>query len=436
MRLSRRSFLKGATASAVLAGTHVLGLSSRALAATGPDAPILVLVNLAGGMDLLGTVIPLDDVGAPQRSRYQELRPDLVVPLASLATLSIDADPVLGTGLALHPSLAGLHQLYGEGRVAVVLGAGLAGNSLSHFEAEKAWFFGRPDVLVDSTGWVGRQLDQSADGQPHAVSFGSQVNPTFHATLADALGVGTIDRFELPDDKLFEWRDGEERGAAFRAMLADPRSGLGKTVAHSGRLVVEWADFLSGVETLGWGSQLEDDTGGIGRDLREIASIVRHDVLTPGSASGFGFYHVRLGGFDTHTQQGASDESFGLPKLLAEVSRALHGFQQDLDAIGASSRVLTLVYSEFGRRVAQNGTGREAGTDHGAGGGLLLIGDGVVGGVHGALPRLDQLDADGNLNVTTDFRRVYAAVIDDWLGGDHTGVLPGAPFSKLGVIQT
>ena len=233
MRLSRRSFLKGATASAVLAGSHVLGFSSRALAATGPDAPILVLVNLAGGIDLLGTVIPLDDVGGPQRSRYEALRPDLVVPLPSLASLSIDADPVLGTGLALHPSLAGLHALYGEGRLALVLGAGLAGSSLSHFEAEKTWFFGRPDVVVDVVlssgaqaralmdvfrGVAARQLDQSADGQPHAVSFGGQVSPTFNAELATALGVVTIDRFELPDDKLFQWRDGAERGAELRVI--------------------------------------------------------------------------------------------------------------------------------------------------------------------------------------------------------------------------
>jgi uncharacterized protein (DUF1501 family) len=102
----------------------VLGFASRASAAAGAEAPILVLVNLAGGNDLLGTVIPRDDVGAPQRSRYHSLRPDLVVPLADLAGLSIDADPVRGTGLARHPTLTGLHPLHGEGRVALVLGAG------------------------------------------------------------------------------------------------------------------------------------------------------------------------------------------------------------------------------------------------------------------------------------------------------------------------
>src|SRR5262245_33872123 len=424
MRLSRRSFLKGAAASAVLANAHVLGFASRASAAV-PENPILVLVNLAGGNDLLGSVIPLDDVGAPQRSLYQSLRPDLVVPLGSLAGLAVDADPVLGTGLALHPTLAGLHTLYGEGKLALVLGAGLAGNSLSHFEAEKAWFFGKTNVLVDPFGWVGRQLDLIGDDVPHAVSFGGEVNPSLHAELADALGVNSIESFEIPDDRLWVWRDGLVRGEALRAILAEARTGVAETVARSGRLVMDEADFFGDVEVLGWGSQLESQTQGLGRDLREIASLVRHDLLHPEAPSGFGFYHVRLGGFDTHSRQGAVNPESGQPRLLAQLSQCLLGFQRDLEAIGAADRVVTLVYSEFGRRAAQNANGNEAGTDHGAGGLMLLLGAPVVGGVHGAMPRLDALDATGNLTVTTDFRTVYAAVIDDFLGGNHAAILPG-----------
>jgi uncharacterized protein (DUF1501 family) len=433
MRISRRSFLKGATASAVLAGTHAFGFASRASAAGGADSPILVLIDLSGGNDLLGTVIPID--GA-QRILYQALRPDLAVPIEPLAGLSIGADPVRGTGLALHPALTGLHQLYGEDKLALVLGAGLEGNSLSHFEAEKAWFFGQPGVLAEPIGWIGRQLDLANDGLPHAVSFQSEVNPSLQAEFADALGVGSIERFEIPDDPIWEWRDGLARGNALRAILAEPRSGVGETIARSGRLLIDQADFFGGVETLGWGSQLESESSRLGRDLREIASIVRHDLSNPGAASGFGFYHARMGGFDTHSRQGNVDPTFGQPKLLAELSRCLLGFQRDLEEIpGASARVVTLVYSEFGRRAAQNASGAEAGTDHGAGGLLMLLGDRVVGGVHGAMPLLDDLDATGNLKVSTDFRTVYAAVIDDLLGGDHNAVLPGAPFEKLPVIR-
>lgn len=435
MRITRRSFLKGATASALLSGTHVLGLASRAWAAGGAGSPVLVLVNLAGGNDLLNTVVPLDNVGAPQRTRYQQLRPDLAVPLSSLGTMTIDPDPVLGTGLALHPSLTGLKQLYAEGRVAVVLGAGISGNSLSHFEAEKAWFFGRPDVLVETTGWIGRQLDLTADGLPHAVSFGGQVSPVFEAELADALGLRSVDGFALPDDPWWEWHDGAARGAALRDILAEDRIGMPERVARSGRILVDQADFLSDVATTGWGSQLDAEAFGPGAALREIASLLRHDALNPGSPSGFGFYHLRIPGYDTHSRQGVLGTSGAHPRLLSDLSRWLLGFQQDLDAIGVSDRVVTVVYSEFGRRAAQNANGNDAGTDHGAGGGMLLLGDRVVGGVHGRMPRLDQLDATGSLAVTTDFRTVYAALIDDFLGGNHTLVLPGAPFVKLPVIE-
>jgi uncharacterized protein (DUF1501 family) len=435
MQISRRGFLKGVAASAVLSGSHVLGLASRAWAAGAAGAPVLVLVNLAGGNDLLNTVIPLDDVGAPQRSLYQQLRPDLALPLASLATMTVHPDPVLGTGLALHPSLSGLKQLYDQGRVALVLGAGIAGNSLSHFEAEKAWFFGRPDVLAETTGWVGRQLDLAPDGLPHAVSFGGGVSPVFEAELADALGLRSVDGFALPDDPWWEWRDGVARGAALREILAESRSGVAERAARSGRMLIEQTEFLSGIPTTGWGSTLEAEAWGPGRDLREIASLLRHDTLNPGAATGFGFYHLRIPGYDTHSRQGALDPNATHPALLSNLSRWLHGFQQDLDAIGASHRVLTVVYSEFGRRAAQNATGADAGTDHGAGGLMLLLGDRAVGGVHGRMPRLDQLDATGSLAVTTDFRTVYAALIDDFLGGDHALVLPGAPFGKLPVIQ-
>ena len=427
MRITRRSFLKGTAASAVLSGSHVLGLASRAFAAVGAGSPVLVLVNLAGGNDALNTVVPLDDAGAPQRSRYEQLRPDLAVPLSSLATTTLDADPLLGTGLALHPSLSGLKSLYDEGRLALVLGAGVPGNSLSHFDAEKAWFYGRADVLVDPHGWVGRLLDLSADGVPHAVSFGGLVSPALEAQAADVLGVRSVASFGLPG--------GDVRVAALEEILAEARAGLPETVARSGRTLLEQAEFLSSVATTGWGSSLEVEATGAGRDLREIASLLRHDVLNPGSASGFGFYHVRIPGYDTHSRQGVLDTTRGHPQLLSNLSRWLHGFQQDLDAVGASGHVLTVVYSEFGRRAGQNASGFDAGTDHGAGGLMLLLGDRAVGGVHGAMPRLDQLDARGNLAVTTDFRSVYAALIDDFLAGDHTAVLPGAPFAKLPVIQ-
>ncbi|MEN8160549.1 MAG: DUF1501 domain-containing protein, partial [Myxococcota bacterium] len=259
--------------------------------------------------------------------------------------------------------------------------------------------------------------------------------PTFQAELAQALGIGSVARFGFPDDREWQWRDGAARAARLEAILAEARAGALETVAGAGRTLMDQIAFLEGVETTGWGSLLEDEAWGPGRDLREIASLLRYDDLNPGAPSGFCLYHVRMGGYDTHSRQGTLDPEDGHPRLLSDFSRWLHGFQQDLDALGVADRVLTLVYSEFGRRPTQNANGNSAGTDHGTAGGMLLMGNRAAGGMHGAMPRLDQLDGHGNLTVTTDFRSVYAAVIDDFLAGDHTAVLPGAPFTTLPVIQ-
>lgn len=434
MRISRRTFLKGMSASAALASLHVLGLATRASAAAGPGAPILVLVNLAGGNDLFNTIVPTNNVGAPQRTLYQQMRPDLAIPLSSLSGMGVGSDPVLGTGLAFHPALGGLKQLYDQGRLACVLGAGLEGSSLSHFEAEKAWFCGRPDILTSPPGWMGRHMDLAADGLPHAVSFGGLVTPAFQAQLAQSVGVRSVARFGLPDDRQWEWRDGEARAARLEAILGEARTGTAAEVAGAGRILMDQIAFLEGVETTEWGSALEEERGP-GADLREIASLLRHDALNPGDASGFCLYHVRMGNYDTHSRQGALDPEARHPLLLTNLSRWLSGFQQDLDSLGVADRVLTLVYSEFGRRPIQNARGNNAGTDHGTAGAMLLMGNRVQGGMYGAMPRLDQLDSHDNLTVTTDFRRVYAAVIDDFLAGDHTAVLPGGPFAPLPIVQ-
>jgi len=435
MQISRRTFLKGLGASAALSSLHVLGSATRAAAAAGPGGPILVLVNLAGGNDLLNTFVPLDDAGAPQRTLYHQLRPHLALPLDVLGPTVLGADPVLGTGLALHPALLDLKSLYDQGRLACVLGAGLAGNSLSHFEAEKAWFFGTPQILTTQTGWLGRHLDVSDDGLPHAVSFGGLVTPVFAADTAPALGVRSVAGFEFPDDPWWRWRDASARSAALDAILSESRAGLLQAVASGGQTLLDQIDFLEAVETTGWGSALEAEGWGPGRDLREIASLLRHDDLNPGATSGFCLYHLRIGGYDTHSRQGTLDTTEGHPRLMADLGRWLAGFQQDLDALGVADRVLTVVYSEFGRRPNQNANGTSAGTDHGTAGAMMLLGNRAVGGLHGAMPRLDQLDPSGNLTVTTDFRDVYASLIDDFLGGDHTAVLPGAPFAPLPLIH-
>lgn len=434
MKFNRRQFLQGATSATLMASAHVLGFAARTAHAAGPGAPILVLINLRGGNDALNTVIPLNDVGAPQRTTYQSLRPSLAISTGALAGTEIDPDPVLGTGLALHPALGGMWTLYDEGRLAVVNGAGITGSSLSHFEAEAVWYSGDPDAR-ENTGWLGRHLDDVwRDGEIRAMSFGSSVNATLASAFNDVLGVRTITRFDLPDDRERAYRDLDARRLAWGSIFGDSRAAeLSARVARSAGNLVSKSDLLGRVAVEGWGSQNEGERR-LGRDLREIASILRHDDLNPGDASGVCFFHCGTGGYDTHSRQGTLLPNGSHAQRLDELSRTLHGFQQDVDGLGLSNQVVTVVYSEFGRRGFQNDSGSNAGTDHGRGGTMFVAGSPVAGGMYGQMPLIDDLDRNGCLRVNTDFRAVYAALIDSWLGGDHTGLLPGAPFTPLPIF--
>jgi uncharacterized protein (DUF1501 family) len=220
------------------------------------------------------------------------------------------------------------------------------------------------------------------------------------------------------------------------AIYAEGRApgSLTERVARSARLALAATDNLENVDTTAWGSYNDTPSSTLGYDLRDVASILRHDIRHPGDATGLCFFHVTLGGFDTHTHQGTISSERGHGQLMRSVSTALDAFQRDLADIGAADRVVTLVYSEFGRRAYQNGSRGSAGTDHGRGGLAMLMGERVAGGLHGQVPDLADLDDDGNLKITTDYRRIYAALIDDWLGGDHRNVLTGGPFEPLPLL--
>lgn len=426
MRINRRQFLKGASATAFLASSNVLALAARRASAFSANGRAIVLINLSGGNDYLNTVVPLDDVGAPQRSTYQSLRPDLAIPAAACAATGIGTDPA-GTALALHPQMGGLATLFGEGKLAVVNGVGYANSSLSHFESEAIWWAGATNP--QGTGWMGRYLDTALPTNvTHAISFDGDVNPTFAAELADAIGVYDITRFNLPDDR--DFRDLANRRPAWEQIYADPRDPLtlvGK-VARSGENLMQKSALFPTVDVEDWGSNLDGLNTDLSDDLRQVSSILRHDSLNAGSPSqqsGLSFFHLRIGGFDTHTDEGATDPGAWHPTLMRWISEAMAGFQRDLEGLGLADKVVTLTYSEFARRIEQNGSGNSAGTDHGAGSCMFVMGDTSVlnGGIFGPMPDLANPDENGNIGVLTDFREVYSAVIDQWLGGDHAPIL-------------
>jgi uncharacterized protein (DUF1501 family) len=435
MRITRRSFLKGVSgAAAVLGAPHVLtrGFGTHRARAAGPTDPILIIVQLEGGNDGANTILPLNDVsGYPQRTLYESYRPSIGIPTSALGPTTIDDDPELGNGLALHPAMTDLWSLYDQGRVAILNGVGYPSQNLSHFRSEDIWFRADPDGLPP-TGWLGNYLDLYVPPQEvYAISFDSVTSTIFASLQSNVIGTKKLSLFELPDDD--DYPDLENRRTAWEAIYQEVSGNPGMLGQVGGTAfgMVTRTELFSQIETSGWGSNLEGKTFSLAKRLRETGSVIRHDLLDPGNDTGVRCFHVRIGGFDTHSRQGADEPEGRHAVLLRRVSEAIKGFYDDMVALGVSSRVLIMTFSEFGRRPQENASGSSAGTDHGAAAPLFLIGNGVVGGVYGRIPDFQDLDAKDNLKFHTDFRQVYATVIDHWLGGDHTQVLSGAPYAYL-----
>ncbi len=433
MPISRRQFLtRGALTAAALGVPHpfqraLLGASS---AWAAPANPIFVLVQLEGGNDGLNTVIPIDDApSVAQRSLYDNARPTIGVAVSDLLDTEIAADPVKGNRLALHPSLAPLHDLYTAGNVAVLNGVAYPNQNLSHFRSQDIWFSANPTgAYVD--GWFGRYLDASVPPSDLVtVDIDNTLSPALISELSNVLAVSSLAEFTLSDDPLYP--DLAAKKAALQAAYgveADPlvTSGLQQRVGNSGDVLMETLDSYEAVDTT-WPSNLNGKPGKFAKRLKDLSSILRNDVQSA-TPVGARFFHVRLGGFDTHSNQSSRQSD-----LFDELSVGLKAFYQDAVTLGIADRLLVLTFSEFGRRVAENGGN---GTDHGEASVLFAIGDSVVGGVYGTMPALNDLNNNGNLKVQIDFRQVYATVIDKWLAspGAHVPLLPGAPFTTLGFL--
>ncbi len=434
MAITRREFLKSsAAATAALTVPHPL---LRAMAhAAGPSGAIVVVIQLEGGNDGLNMVVPID---GPQRALYETARPNLQIDPALL--LPIDDDPVTTDGLGLHPNMPELHTLYQSGRVAVVNGVGYANQSLSHFRSEDIWFGGISSSQLYADGWFGRYLVQNFGGALVTLDCDTDLSPIYFCTGCNVLAIKNLSQFAIPDDPLYA--DLADKTTALKAAYADEAanaSGVQLEIGVSNdALLTKMNDYMH-VST-SWSSNLNGLTGGLAARLKQVASVIRYDNATPPPASPTGarFFHVRLGGFDTHTNQGAL--SGRQPDLLAQLSKAIKAFYDDMVALGVANKVLMMTFSEFGRRVAENGGPTTAGTDHGAAAPHFIVGNGVVaapggGHVFGRVPALDanQLDGGRNLAYHTDFRSVYATVIDKWLGADPVAVLGGS-FPEVGFL--
>ncbi|HZU78482.1 MAG TPA: DUF1501 domain-containing protein [Acidimicrobiales bacterium] len=398
-----------------LLGSHRLAPSSSATAA---DGPVLVLLTLYGGNDGLNTVVPYEDPAyAPARGPVA-IAADKVLPLSD--------------GFGLHPAMSGFQKLFQSGQLAVVHGVGYPDPNLSHFASMDIWQSATPDG-DQSTGWIGRWLDSGGDDPLRAVSVGPIV-PL-------ALMGGHVQGAAVPPPPL-TLPGTPQQQAAYAAMASATRGAavLEGDIARSGSdlLTVErtLAPVLdapqkgsSGATTNLEGGQagaLAITQGGGGRStstvlsqqLDLVATMIEAKVPTK-------VYAVSLGGFDTHTDQAATQQA-----LLSELDSAVPAFLSRVGTAPGSRPVAVLVHTEFGRRVAANASG---GTDHGTANVVLLAGPHVKGGFYGDAPSLTKLDDDGNLVADTDFRSVYAAVFEHVLGAEPKDFLGGS-FPSLPVL--
>ncbi len=385
VHMNRRRFLELGLSTGVALGSVVavprLAFGDAEKAAK-RDTPrrTLVFLHLNGGNDGLNTVIPWKD------DNYRRMRP----------SLAIDANRVLkiGDGLGFHPALGGLQTLWKKKRLAVVNGVGYPNPNYSHFRSTEIWFSAEPDK-TPTYGWLGRALDQNPSKKPlRAVALQKEQPLSLAASKPGIVTMTDFGRFRVPQAMA--------TAASLYKTYANRSDGARAEVGAAGEQAISVAKRISKLQPSGSGMY-----GPLGESLKKVVALL---------SAGLGLECIQIsyGGFDTHSNQLPSHQ-----RLLTQVGNNLRGFQDHIEKLGLGESVVTVVMSEFGRRVPENLSG---GTDHGSAGPVFVIGKGIQHGTFGAQPSLEDLDRD-NLKYTTDFRRVYAAVLKHALGMNPEPVL-------------
>lgn len=408
---TRREFLRSTSLLAV--GAAMPGFLARSVAAaSGPekdaaaafkDDRILVVIQLGGGNDGLNTVVPFAD------DAYHRSRPSIALKPKQILRLT--------DHVGLHPNLTGINKLADAGKLTIVEGVGYPNPNRSHFRSMEIWQTATDSNKSSSTGWIGRYLDSTCEGQPEpvaGVALGGERPQAFNGTKG--LGVA------FQDPETFGWNEGvgAARDENFRKLNAayrpenDTLDFLRKVTANA----VLSADRVQEVsKKYKGGVEYPGDPFAV--SLKTVAKMIAGGLPTR-------IYYVTLGGFDTHANQLGSHGG-----LMKRFSEGVAAFQRDLEKQGNADRVVTLTFSEFGRRVAENGSG---GTDHGTAAPMFIIGNQINAGMAGRAPSLTDLD-NGDLKFTTDFRSVYGSVLEQWLGSPSAAVL-GRPFPQMGLIKS
>ena len=408
---SRRDFLArglygigvGAGLPLVLSRTSAV-LTAQALQGTSVERHperILVVIELSGGNDGLNTVVPYGDAA------YYRARPRLGIAEKDVIKVA--------PGFGLHPSMVGFERLYKDGQLAVVHGCGYDHPSLSHFSSMGFWHTGMPNA-GEALGWLGRLADDRYDA--------STRNLIVNLGTSQSLAVRSGRHSPLVfDDPARFRREGTDTEKQVLAELSQPRAtsnAVLEFLASTAENATESSDFVRQASA-SYRTPVDYGLGGgLGGNLQRVAALIDAGMPTR-------LYYVTYSGnsFDTHVQQADLHS-----RLLMYTADAVRGFIEDLARIGRGDEVAVMLFTEFGRRVEENGS---LGTDHGTATPMFVAGKGVKGGFYGKHPSLTDLD-DGNMKMTTDFRRVYATLIKEWLGYDDTQSVLKGRYDPLGVF--
>ncbi|MGB0167010.1 MAG: DUF1501 domain-containing protein [Luteibaculum sp.] len=405
--MKRRDFLKttagGALSSFMLQGIPVQSMANSKLLQLLADEEcedrILVLIQLNGGNDGLHTLIPLD-----QYDKLQLARPNFVYP-------ENQALPLLGVNdLALHGSMTHLRNLYADGKLTLVQNVGYPNQNFSHFRSTDIWLTASDEDEVLDTGWLGRTMDCKHPDYPTnypnedfpdpiGIQTGVFVSPGFLGQNASyGYAIDDPDNFyQLIDDT-----DNTPTDTPYGHELSFIRQTARQSNAYS-QIIVEAAGKQNNLSDLYPAARQNS----LADQLKIVARMIGGGLKTR-------IYMVSLGGFDTHANQiepGSPTEGLH-GELLFKVSEAMNAFQDDIEKMGVSNKVLSMTFSEFGRRIASNGS---YGTDHGSAAPLFIMSSGIEGSIIGNNPVIpNTVGPQDNLDMEIDFRSVYATVLRDW----------------------
>lgn len=446
MAITRRRFLQGMTA----AGAAALGIpgcapGNRVIepATPRPSKPILVVVNVDGGNDWLNMMPP---TAGRNRTVYEQRRPTLAVPAGGLVEI--------GSGTGLNADFTGMSLLSDRGRVAWIPGIGMNNPNLSHFVSIDLW--GQGSAQPSGTGWLGRFADAAFDPAGdvlRGLTVTNDLPVMLRGQGRSFVSISSASGFVYPTSlrggRLAAPWDATLLEAAFGTAVGTAAPGGPPGYAYAAQV---GKSFLDATHSFGSGGTLRPRTpsvlypgdagypvrrldgsalsGGLSRQLKLVAQMIANGIDAE-------VFFTRIGGWDTHGNQAVDH-----PNLMRTLGGALSAFYDDLGSIetpsgNARERTLVLAWSEFGRRVQQN----DNGTDHGTAGLAFCVGRGVTGGFYGAYPDLTDLDGNGNMKYTVDFRSLYATVLERWLGLSASAtdalLLQGAsiaPFPRLGFV--